>query len=134
MQEVYLAIEAVRFPNRLVVEIDIPEDVQGALVPSLIIQPLVENAVRHAVAGSTAAVTLTIAAKAEGGRLDLTVRDSGSNGEVPRHPSPGTGVGLYNVAERLRARYGEDCRFTAGTTVDGGFAVRFSIPLAGAIG
>lgn len=128
LQSLYLAIEAIRFPNRLVVELDMPPDTAGALVPSLIIQPLVENAVRHAVASSTAPVTLTIAAARVGDRLRLSVSDRGSNGAGRRPVSPGTGVGLRNVAERLAVRYGEDCGFIAGRMEDG-FAVSFTIPL-----
>jgi signal transduction histidine kinase len=134
LQSTYLAIEAVRFPNRLVVAIDVPDAVQGALVPSLIVQPLVENAVRHAVAVSTGPVRLTIAAQADGDHLRIRVRDSGANGAAPRRVLPGTGVGLANVAERLKTRYGEDCGFAAGTLPDGGFEVTFAIPLTGAAG
>ncbi|MES2338871.1 MAG: histidine kinase [Pseudomonadota bacterium] len=133
LQSTYLAIEAVRFPNRLVVAIDVPEAVRGALVPSLIIQPLVENAVRHAVAVSTAPVRLTIGAQADGKRLRLRVRDSGSNGVSKRRVAPGTGVGLGNVAERLKTRYGEDCGFAAGPVPGGGFEVTFAVPLTGAV-
>ena len=135
LQSTYLAIEAVRFPNRLDVAIDVPNAVRGVLVPSLIVQPLVENAVRHAVAVSTGRVSLTIAAHAEGKRLRIRVRDSGANmgtgGEAPRRVVPGTGVGLANVAERLKTRYGDDCGFAAGRLPDGGFEVTFAIPLTG---
>lgn len=127
LQSTYLAIEAVRFPNRLVVEIDVPDDVQDARVPSLIVQPLVENAVRHAVSMSTRPVKLTVTAAREGDRLRLSVRDSGGNAGNRRAP-PGTGVGLTNVAERLMTRYGEDCGFTAGRLPEGGFQVTFAIP------
>lgn len=129
LQSTYLAIEAVRFPNRLVVAIEVPEPVRNVLVPSLIIQPLVENAVRHAVATSTSPVRLTIAAHAEGNRLRVVVRDSGGNGAGKRRATPGTGVGIANVAERLRTRYGEDCDFVAGKTQDGGFRVSFAVPM-----
>ncbi|MHA6722494.1 sensor histidine kinase [Sphingomonas sp. RS2018] len=131
LQELYLAIEAVRFPERLQVAIDIPSDARDVAVPSLITQPLIENAVRHAVAGSTAPVTLTISAHVDGDRLVVRVADDGGNGAAPRRPQRGTGVGLGNVAERLVARYGEDCRFAAGRTPDGGFAVSFAIPIEG---
>lgn len=130
LQSLYLAIEAVRFPNRLVVDIDVPDAVRDALVPSLITQPLVENAVRHAVAISTAPVTLTITAREEDGRLAIVLRNTGGDGTARRRRG-GTGVGIANVAERLAARYGEDCGFAAGPEPDGGFAVRFGIPLAG---
>ncbi|HWK35735.1 sensor histidine kinase, partial [Sphingomonas sp.] len=129
LQSLYLAIETERFPDRLTVAIDLPADARRALVPSLIIQPIVENAVRHAVATSTAPVTLHIEARAEAGRLKLCVRDSGGNGAAARSRSSGTGVGLRNVAERLATRYGEDCDFVAGPDPDGGFVTRFAIPL-----
>jgi two-component system, LytTR family, sensor kinase len=131
LQSLYLAIEAVRFPERLIVDIAIPEEVHRVLVPSLITQPLVENAVRHAVASSTAPVTLSIAAERRGDRLRLTVSDRGSNGAARGPVVPGTGVGLRNVAERLAARYGDPCDFAAGRNPDGGFTVSFSIPLQG---
>lgn len=131
LQSTYLAIEAVRFPNRLAVRIDVPEGLRGVLVPSLIVQPLVENAVRHAVAMSTEPVQLTIAAEDEGARVRVTVRDSGGNAGGRRAPK-GTGVGLANVAERLRTRYGEACDFVAGP-VPGGFAASFAIPRKGPV-
>lgn len=127
LQSTYLAIEAVRFPHRLVVEIDVPDAIQDARVPSLIVQPLVENAVRHAVAMSTRPVKLTVTAAREGDRLRLTVRDSGGNAGSRRAP-PGTGVGLANVAERLTTHYGEYCDFTAGAVPGGGFQVSFAVP------
>jgi len=132
LQSAYLAIEAVRFPSRLLVSIDVAEGARDAPVPSLIVQPLVENAVRHAVALSTAPVTLTIAAQVRGDRLHIGVRDSGSDAGSGRRARKGTGVGLSNVAERLRTRYGQDCDFTAGPNPGGGFAVTFAIPLGGA--
>lgn len=131
LQSLYLAIEAERFPDRLKVTIDVPPEARRALVPSLIIQPIVENAVRHAVAASTTPVTLHIQARVEGRRVDIRVHDTGGNGAAARTKSEGTGVGLRNVAERLAARYGEDCAFAAGPEPDGGFVVRFSIPLEG---
>ncbi|WP_326525682.1 sensor histidine kinase [Sphingomonas sp.] len=131
LQSTYLAIEAVRFPNRLVVDIDVPDAVRTVPVPSLIIQPLVENAVRHAVAPSIEPVRVTILAHAEGRRLRIRVRNGGPGGVGGRPAAPGTGVGLANVAERLRTRYGDDCGFAAGRMGDGGFEVTFAIPMEG---
>lgn len=128
LQSLYLAIEAVRFPDRLRVAIDVPGELDGVLVPSLITQPLVENAVRHAVATSTTPVTLDIVARAEGDRLRVSVTDSGGDGSPRKH---GTGLGLANVRERLRARYGEDCGFVAAPRQGGGFVVSFALPLDG---
>jgi hypothetical protein len=130
LQSLYLAIEAVRFPDRLRVSIDVPEALSGVLVPSLITQPLIENAVRHAVATSTTPVTLAISARAEGGRLQLVfANDRGDSGLRKLRAKGGTGVGLANVRERLQARYDDDCDFSAGASADGGFIVSFAIPL-----
>ncbi len=128
LQSLYLSIETVRFPNRLVVEIDVPVDVRDVLVPSLITQPLIENAVRHAVASSTVPVTLTIAARSTGDRLAISIHNTGGDGAEHRR-SAGTGVGIANVAERLSAHYGDDCDFHATRGDDGSFTVRFAVPM-----
>lgn len=132
LQSLYLAIEAVRFPNRLVVEIDVPDEVRSVRVPSLIIQPLVENAVRHAVTLSIVPVTLVVSAKRIGERLHIEVRNTAGSGKQRSSLGGGTGVGIANVAERLAARYGDDCGFSSGPEPDGGFAVRFAIPIEAA--
>jgi hypothetical protein len=126
LQALYLAIEAVRFADRLEVRIDIPFEARGALVPSLVLQPLIENVVKHAVSPSRTQVTLDISARIEGDRLHECVKNSAGDG--PGQGARGTGVGLTNVAERLQARFGEDCAFRAGREPDGGFAVGFAIP------
>jgi len=118
--------EAVRFADRLEVRIDIPDAARSALVPSLVLQPLIENVVKHSVSTSTAPITLDISARVESGRLHVCIRNSAGDG--PGQGARGTGVGLNNVAERLRARFGEDCAFRAEPQPDGGFAVSFAIP------
>jgi len=126
LQALYLAIEAVRFSDRLDVQIDIPDDARRALVPSLVLQPLIENVVKHAVSPSTTPVTLHVSARIEGERLRVCVRNSAGNGNG--QGARGTGVGLNNVAERLQARFGEQCAFKAGPQEEGGFAVGFAVP------
>ncbi|HEX4736100.1 MAG TPA: histidine kinase [Allosphingosinicella sp.] len=126
LQSLYLAIETLRFGERLRVHIDVAEDVRPALVPSLIVQPLAENVIRHAVGNSTRPIDFRIAARREGGRLLVEAVNSAPDGAV--RPSTGTGIGLVNVAERLRTRYGPDCTFSAERQPDGGFRVQFSIP------
>jgi two-component system LytT family sensor kinase len=126
LQSLYLAIETLRFPDRLQVEIDVPDDVRNALVPSLVTQPLIENVVRHAVATSLEPVRLKITARHEGDRLRLTVQNSAAEGGLPS--TPGTGVGLTNVAERLEARFDHDRIFLAERQGDGGFLVVIEIP------
>jgi sensor histidine kinase YesM len=128
LQSLYLEIETLRFSDRLQVEIDLPDAVRGALVPSLITQPLTENAIRHGVARSTRPIQLKISARRDGSRLRIFVRNSAPDDGQAQGPS--TGIGLTNVAERLRARYGSDCHFTAGPDGDGGFAVEIDIPFS----
>jgi len=126
LQSLYLSIEELRFPDRLKVEIDIPEDARAALVPSLVTQPLVENVVRHAVATSLEPILLCISARREGERLRITVRNGAPVGGGPS--ARGTGVGLANVGNRLRARFAQDAIFLAERQGDGGFLVVMEIP------
>jgi hypothetical protein len=132
LQSLYLAIETLRFGERLRVHIDLPEEVRSALVPSLIVQPLAENVVRHAVGNSTRPIDFRMTARRDGGRLLVEAVNSAPDGPVK--PSTGTGIGLVNVAERLRTRYGPDCDFSAAPQADGSFRVQFSIPFQADIG
>jgi len=127
MQRLYLDIEQTRFPNRLVVGFDIALDVVEAQVPGLILQPLVENAIKYGVSRTSRPVQITIRAHQEAGRLHLAVED---DGEAHHDPAMrGHGVGLRNVSERLAARFGAaaDCRY--GPRVEGGFRVDLVMPL-----
>lgn len=126
LQSLYLAIEAVRFSDRFEVRTDIAANARRALVPSLVLQPLIENVVKHSVSTSTVPVTLDISAKVHSERLHVSVRNSAGNGAP--NGARSTGVGLSNVADRLKARFAEETDFNAGRAPDGGFAVRFSIP------
>ncbi|HEY0411579.1 MAG TPA: histidine kinase [Allosphingosinicella sp.] len=127
-QKLYLDIEKVRFPRRLDVRFQIPDDLRTARLPPLLLQPLVENAIKHAVARSVEPVTLTIAAREEDARLLLTV-------ENDRGPTPGaeaaragTGVGLANVCERLAARFGRAAKCDAAPLPNGGYRVTLVMP------
>lgn len=103
MIESYLEIESVRFGERLVTEVDVPSHLSGALVPPFLLQPLVENAIKYAVAPSSRAVKVQVAAGQRDGQLLLSVADDGDGrGET----GPGTGVGLANVRQRLWLNYG----------------------------
>jgi two-component system LytT family sensor kinase len=132
LQSLYLEIERLRFGERLTVELDIPPETARALVPSLIVQPLAENVVRHAVANSSGPVRFSVRARRQGSRLCLTVHNSEPDGAAS---APGsTGVGLANVADRLQARYGANHGFSAGGAPEGGFTVRIDIPFVTARG
>jgi hypothetical protein len=127
-QRLYLDIEKVRFPSRLRVETDIPDDLAAARVPPLLLQPVVENAIRHGVARSRDPVTVAIRAREEAGRLVLIVE----NDAIPVDPerdTPGTGVGLVNVCERLATRYGEEAGCEHGPLDGGGYRVTIAFPL-----
>jgi hypothetical protein len=127
-QKLYLDIEQVRFPNRLQVRIDVPRDLRKAKVPPLILQPLVENAIKHGVARTAEPVTLTVTAREEDARLLLSVEnDCGS----PAPAAPGNGrpsVGLVNVRERLAARFGPEGECVHGPLPDGGYRVTLALP------
>jgi two-component system LytT family sensor kinase len=133
LQRMYLDIEKVRFPERLTVNIDVPEDLEQARVPALILQPLVENVIKYGVSQTTSRVELSIRARRlDGGRmqLDVTNRTVGAPGKKAK-PAPahtGTGVGLTNVCQRLEAHFGNraDCRFGP---VEGGYEVSLAMPL-----
>jgi two-component sensor histidine kinase len=127
LQRLYLDIEAVRFPDRLKVEIDLPDGLSRACVPGLILQPLVENAVKYGVSRSKRPVLIHIRAQEEQGKLQLFVQDDGE--AVDNETVHGTGVGLRNVRDRLAARYGEEGRSLWGRRPEGGFAVMLEMPL-----
>jgi two-component system, LytTR family, sensor kinase len=127
LQQLYLDIEAVRFPERLRVATDIPESLEQACVPGMILQPLVENSVKYGVAPVARPVTITFAARVEHGRLVLTVSDDGP-GAPADDAWAGCGIGLQNVRDRLAARFGADASVVSGTTSTG-YATIIRIPL-----
>ena len=126
LQQLYLDIEAVRFPERLTCVFDLPADLADARVPGMILQPLVENSVKYAVSAVNRAVTITVAAREEFDRLVVTVSDDGPG--VPEHVEHGFGIGLANVRDRLEARFGPDIGLTSGP-VPGGYLTEIRIPL-----
>jgi two-component system, LytTR family, sensor kinase len=127
MQQLYLEIEAVRFPDRLRAEFAIPDKLQGLLVPGMLLQPLVENSVKYAVAAQRKAVTITIAAEEEFGRLVLTVSDDGPGGSSTGRT--GYGIGLANVRDRLAARFGEEANIVSGPGFAGGWRTVIRLPM-----
>ncbi|MEL6878237.1 MAG: histidine kinase [Pseudomonadota bacterium] len=126
LQQLYLDIEAVRFPERLVCDFDLPEDLAEARVPGMILQPLVENSVKYAVSAVNRPVTITVKAREEFDRLVITVSDDGPG--VPEGASHGFGIGLANVRDRLEARFGSDIALTSGPN-NGGYRTEMRIPL-----
>ncbi len=127
LQRAYLEIETVRFPDRLVTGINLPESLEDAVVPGMILQPLVENAVKYAVAPTSRPVTVTIAAREDFGRLVIEVSDDGPS--APQSGRAGFGIGLANVRDRLEARYGSEASLAAGPLPGGGWRVVLRLPL-----
>jgi signal transduction histidine kinase len=125
MLESYLQIEGVRFGERLVTAMELPRPLDRACIPPFLLQPIVENAIKYAVAPARRPVQVRIAAAQADGQLLLSVADDGDgSGEV----APGTGVGLANVRERLRLRYGRGARI-ARQQGKGGCRVEIRLPL-----
>ncbi|HEX5758444.1 MAG TPA: histidine kinase [Thermoanaerobaculia bacterium] len=129
----YLAVERVRFGERLAVEERIEEDALGCLVPALILQPLVENAVRHGVAQLLDGGVIRLEARREGGRLHLAVENPCDPDQPASRRGSGERVGLANVAARLATRYGEAGRAEARQEA-GRFRVELALPAEGAAG
>jgi two-component system LytT family sensor kinase len=127
-QQLYLDIEKLRFPRRLDVRIMVPDGLGGARVPPLILQPLVENAIKHGVARTPEPVRLTIAAREEDSKLILIVENDRGPPE-PVATEHGTGVGLVNVRERLAARFGGEAFGESSPLAGGGWRVTLTMPL-----
>ena len=116
LQEHYLEIESVRFPERLRVRVDLPTELAGYKVPGMILQPLVENSVKYGVSASSKPVTISITAREEYGRLVLMVSDDGPGSAGDKH---GFGIGLANVRDRIEARFGNAATIVSGATLTG---------------
>jgi LytS/YehU family sensor histidine kinase len=120
----YLAVEALRFGSRLEVEEDLDERGNRCLLPPLLLQPLVENAVRHGIATRVEGGTLRLGIACGGGRLRILIE----NPFDPESPArPGSGRGIENVRKRLFARYGEEGLFAAKRLADR-YLVVISVP------
>jgi LytS/YehU family sensor histidine kinase len=119
----YLELQRQRFADRLTFEMPDRAATPEAWVPSLILQPLIENAVVHGLAGHEDPVKVSVTARATGETLTLTV----TNPAASAHPDHGEGVGLRNVRERLAVQYGRAASFTAGRT-DGLWVATISLP------
>jgi hypothetical protein len=131
LQRLYLDIERVRFPKRLKVEIDVSAELESARLPALILQPVVENAIKYGVSPTRDTVLLKIAAREAGpGRLTVEVTNTGKRSKRRSSEThEGTGVGLGNVCERLKARFGAAAQCAFGPTDDGGYRVVMTLPL-----
>jgi two-component system, LytTR family, sensor kinase len=132
--ELYLGIQQMRFPDRLRVEMRVAPETLDALIPNLILQPLVENAVRHGVAPRAASGTVGILSEREDGLLWLTVYDDGPGLKDSRQVTRGGGIGLSNTRARLEQLYGAGHRFGVRNRDGGGVEAVLAIPFRRAEG
>ncbi|MEM7283250.1 MAG: histidine kinase [Pseudomonadota bacterium] len=127
--DLYLEIEKVRFGERLTVQREVEAGALDALVPSLILQPLIENAIKYAVSPREEGGSIKITAKAHRGALLFTIADDGpglSNGQKTKSKS--SGVGLKNTRERLKQLYGDEQAFTLAPNDPSGLVITINIP------
>lgn len=126
--KLYLEIEKMRFEDRLRPSFEIDPSARRARLPSLLLQPLVENAIKYAVTPQEAGAEIAVTARRDVDRVVIEVRDTGPGleGQGPRPDS--TGVGLANIRDRLAQAYGPDHRFETRSDLEGGFRVIIEIP------
>jgi signal transduction histidine kinase len=122
----YLEIEQTRFQDRLSVNMEIDPSALDAQVPNLILQPLVENAIRHGIAPQARPGVVEIQARRENGMVRMRVRDNGAG--LKQKSTPLNGIGLGNTRARLEQLYNSHHRFEMREPPDGGFAVTIAIP------
>ena len=127
----YLDIEQIRFGERLKVEFQLAESVRDRAVPSLILQPLVENAIKHGLAPKLGVCRLSIEGRAENGQIVLRVQDDGVGSAPVAAQKSHTGVGLRNVRERLKALYGERAHLSFESAPRLGSCASVYLPLTG---
>ncbi len=133
--DAYLDIERARFGDRMRVERSIAPDVGEVEIPPLILQPIVENAVRHGISPSVGGGTVSIDASLTGGFLIVTVRDDGVGVAADDlHDTMSAGYGLRSVRDRLNTRYGSGDWITIKSEPDRGMTVRLTIPIDAAEG
>ena len=131
--ESYLDIEHARFEERLTVNIDVPKDLEGIKVPSLILQPVVENAIKHGISenknGGEVRITAELCGANGNSTLNLTVWDSGAGAGASRSERS-FGVGLQNIRERLAAYYGDQAEFTLKKVGQNGTEAAINLPVS----
>ena len=126
--KLYLEIEKMRFEDRLRPHFKVQAETIGARLPSLLLQPLIENAIKYAVTPSEDGADIWINATLEGHAVRLEVADNGHGEEAGLAGGPSTGVGLANIRDRLAQAYGAAHGFTTRENDQGGFSVIIEIP------
>ena len=128
--KLYLDIEKMRFEERLRSRFEVDPRVAKARLPSLLLQPLIENAIKYAVTPQEEGAEIAVVARLNGERVQIVVSDTGPGlNEAAVRPSYSTGVGLANIRDRLMQAFGPDHRFDSGNSPTGGFAVTIEMPM-----
>lgn len=122
----YLALQRLRFPERLRVEYEVPGELRAMFVPALVLQPLVENAIRHGLERTSSPVLVSVVARRDDGHLALEVRDDGPGPKPGEHAD---GLGLSNTRERLDALFGRDASLELSEAEPRGTLVSLRVPL-----
>ena len=123
----YLAIEQIRFEDRLELEFDVEPLAREALVPSLLLQPIFENSMKYAIADSEDGGAVSLKARVVDDELQLEVSDTGPGMEALQNVQ-GQGIGLSNTLNRLETLYGRDYTFETSSVEPTGLCVRINIP------
>lgn len=128
--KLYLEIEKMRFEDRLRPHFHIDPNADNALLPSLLLQPLIENGIKYAVTPQEEGADISVEVKRQQNRVLITVSDTGpgADGQYKQRAAESTGVGLANIRDRLAQAYGEDQRFETQSEITGGFRVFIEIP------
>ena len=127
----YLQIEKIRFEDRLRLDFDIQQGAENALVPSLLLQPIIENSMKHAIAKCEDGGTISLSAAINGSTLQLKISDTGPGIKIGKSKLQsvfGRGVGLKNTDERLKMLYGSQYIFNLNTVPNGGLQTEIHIP------
>jgi LytS/YehU family sensor histidine kinase len=123
----YLAIQKLRFADRLHLTLDVPAELLSARVPNLILQPMVENAIKHGIARRARGGAIRITASRSNGMLTLTVYNDGPSLQ-PDGDQTNAGIGISNTRARLHTLYGDACAFTIRNHDPGGVEASVSVP------
>ena len=124
----YLDIEQVRFNDRLQIEYDVSKETLDAMVPNLILQPLVENAVKHGFSKRTDCGVIKVSSRRLNGFLEIVIEDDGKGVPNPAAVLANPGIGIQNVKDRLKQMYRDEFQFEIKSPNHHGFIARLEIP------
>jgi signal transduction histidine kinase len=127
MQRFYLEIEAVRFGDRLTSHFELPRALEDCVIPSMLLQPILENAIKHAVSHRASGGEISVRASVRNKNLRLVVEDNGAEKAIPT--GGGMGIGIANTRERLARIYGETAQLTLERRTAGGMRVNIDLPM-----